>query len=170
MPAYFKVSLDDRRQIAELIDLGWGNKALANLYDVNYSSAAKWIRTYKALGLDGLLNMDSKHRTYSYETKLAAVRARIDDGLSKQEVMSKYGLACVSALQRWCRAYLEGGPEALKPKPRGRPKGDEGEPKEPESELERLRAENERLRCELEVQKRLKALAEAKRQGVKKPR
>lgn len=50
--------------------------------------------------------------------------------------------------ENWVRAYREGGPEALRPKPRGRPAGSASPPGEPtrEQELERrlrkLEAEN----------------------------
>ena len=60
---------------------------------------------------------------YSYETKLAAVRDVIDHGMSLTQVMSKYGIASRSPVSHWCSDYRAGGPEALRAKPLGRPKG-----------------------------------------------
>lgn len=171
MPTDFGITVDDKREIARLIDQGWGMVSLAKRYGVNDMSAAIWFYAYRALGLDGLLNMGSKHKTYGYDTKLAAARACVEDGMSLAEAMAEFGILSLTSLKRWCRAYREDGPEALRPKPKGRPKGAANKPKEPESELERLRAENERLRCALEVQKRLDALAlKKKRQGARRPR
>lgn len=171
MPRYFGFSIDDKREIASLIEQGRGHRFLMDRYCVTRSTAQRWIRQYKAIGLDGLLNMGSTHKSYSYETKLAAVTAFIDEGIPYVEIMSMYGIVNETRLRAWVRAYREDGPEALRPKPKGRPKGSTSKPKEQTNELERLRTENERLRCELEVQKRLNALALRKRrQGVKKPR
>ena len=171
MPRDFGISLEDKREIANLIDRGWGNGSLSKRYGVGRASASKWIYVYKAFGLDGLLNMGSTHKKYDYETRLAVARACVEDGLSIFEAMAEFGVANKSSVQRWCRAYREDGPESLRPKPKGRAKGSASKPKEPESELERLRAENERLRCQIEVQKRLDALAlREKRQSARKQR
>lgn len=62
--------------------------------------------------------------------------------------MEGFGIASTTPLNNWVRAYREGGPEALRPKPRGRPAGSTSPPGEPtrEQELERrirkLEAEN----------------------------
>ena len=34
-----------------------------------------------------------------------------------------FGIASATPLKQWCRLYREGGAQALKPKPKGRPKG-----------------------------------------------
>ncbi len=171
MPVDRGFSVEDKLNIARLIDEGVGKRAIGTMYGASQTTAGKWVYVYRAFGLDGLLNMGSTKREYDLETKLAAVRAHVDDGLSKQEVMVEFGVLSMSALQRWCKAYREGGAEALEPKPKGRPKGAANKPKEPEGELERLRAENERLRCALEVEKRLNALASRRqRRGERNPR
>lgn len=61
-------------------------------------------------------------------------------------------MVSATSLKEWARAYREGGPEALRPKPKGRPRGAGGKPGEPtrEQELERrvrkLEAENAYLK------------------------
>lgn len=67
--------------------------------------------------------MGKKHTAYSFETKLAAVRAVVDEGMTKPEAMEKFGIASPSPFKKWLKAYREEGPEALRPKPRGRPRG-----------------------------------------------
>lgn len=62
--------------------------------------------------------------------------------------MAKFGIASPSSLKKWLKACREEGPEALRPKPNGRPKGSGSPAKETtrEEELERrvrkLDAEN----------------------------
>lgn len=69
------------------------------------------------------------NRKYGYETKLSAARDLMDLGLPKAEVMERYGIVSITALKRWCRDYRAGGPEALRPKPKGRPRGAKSQPR-----------------------------------------
>lgn len=54
--------------------------------------------------------------------------------------MAMHGIASVTPLERWCREYRAGGPEALGPRPKGRPRGSKSKPK-PEPTLEQELAE-----------------------------
>lgn len=49
--------------------------------------------------------------------------------MTKTEVMARHGIASVAPLERWCREYRAGGPEALRPRPKGRPKGAKSKPR-----------------------------------------
>ena len=59
--------------------------------------------------------------------------------MSKPGEMERFGIASSSPLDQWCRLYREGGAEALRPKPKGRPRGSgaKAEPMTREQELER---------------------------------
>ena len=70
--------------------------------------------------------MGVKRTKYDYETKVAAARALVDGGMSKPEAMMHFGIASTTPLKQWCRLYRQGGAQALKPKPKGRPKGSVG--------------------------------------------
>ena len=83
----------------------------------------EWQKMYRAIGRGGLLAMGVKQARYDYETKVAAARAVVDGGMSKPEAMVRFGIASATPLKQWCRLYREGGAQALKPKPKGRPKG-----------------------------------------------
>lgn len=154
--------VEKRARAAELIDMGFGRSALAGALDISASIAKHWIQEYKAVGREVFLAMGSKHRSYDYETKLSAVRDFLEGGLTKQEVMSRHSIACVTALERWVRSYREGGPEALRPRPKGRPRNGGGQPGAMSRERE-LEAENRRLRAEVAYLKKLNALEAAKR-------
>lgn len=154
---------EQKAAAVEMFEQGIGYELVAKRLGIHRSVATSWFYTYRALGKEALLT--GSHRTYSQEQKLAAVLDVVEGGLSTVEVMERHGIKSSTQVHAWRKAYEKGGAAALAPKPKGRPKGSAAEP---ESELERLRAENERLRCELEVQKRLNALAERKRQGAKR--
>ncbi|HWP79961.1 MAG TPA: helix-turn-helix domain-containing protein [Candidatus Acidoferrum sp.] len=92
-----------------------------------------------------------KSNQFSHETKLEAVRAHLEEGLSVREVMARFGISSRSTLQFWCVAYRKLGWAGLEPKPKGRrPAVPEGV----EEELRRLRMENEVLRAFLSAVER----------------
>ena len=116
-----------------------------------------WVR---GGSLDG-----EKKLSYSYEAKLAAVEAVVDGGMAKVEAMGSFGIVSTTSLEKWCKAYREGGADALRPKPKGRPSGSKAKPRETtrEEELEArvryLEAENAYLKklAALKAERRLRA-------------
>lgn len=153
-----------KRKAAELIDDGWGWDSISSALALPRDTVKQWVMIYRAVGKGGLLNMGSRKNAYSYETKLAAARAHVDDGRTLQDVMAAYGIASRAPVQKWCRLYREGGAEALRPKLKGRPPGSRAEqaPKTRERELEervrKLEAENAYLKklAALRAEKRLR--------------
>ena len=130
----------------------------------------KWLDIYRSVGIEVLAMMGKKHTTYPFETKLGAVRAVVDEGMTRPEAMAKFGIASPSSFKRWLKAYREGGPEALGPKPKGRPRGSGPPPGEAtrEQELERrvrkLEAENAYLKKSIALK------AEKRSRTARKPR
>ena len=110
------------------------------------------VDTYRSVGMGALVAIGTKKTAYSFETKVAAARAVADEGMTKPEAMAEFGIASTRPLQKWLKAYREGGPEALGPKPKGRPRGARAALKKMtrEQELERkvqkLEAENAYLK------------------------
>ena len=137
---------------AGLYDEGRGRASIAALLGIPEETVGKWLDVYRSAGIEVLTMMGKKHNTYSFETKLAAVKAVVDEGMTKPEAMARFGIASPSSFKKWLKAYREEGPEALKPKPKGRPRGSGSPPKETthEQELERriqkLEAENAYLK------------------------
>ena len=82
----------------------------------------QWINTYRSVGIEGLTDMGKKHTVYPFETKVAAARAVVEEGMTKPEALAKFGIISATPLKKWMKTYCEGGPEALRPKPRGRPR------------------------------------------------
>lgn len=141
-----------RLRAAELYDRGQGRASIAALLGIPEETVRKWLDIYRSVGIEVLAMMGRKRTAYSFETKLAAVRAVVDEGMTKPEAMAKLGIASPSSFKKWLRAYREEGPEALRPKPKGRPRGSGSPAGETtrEQELERrvrkLEAENAYLK------------------------
>ena len=154
-----------RLRAAELHDMGRGRASIAALLGIPEETVRKWLDIYRSAGIEVLAMMGKKHAAYSFETKLAAVRAVVDEGMTKPEAMAKFGIASPSSLKKWLKAYREEGPEALRPKPKGRPKGS-GSPtgemtreQELERRVRKLEAENAYLKksIALKAEKRFRA-------------
>lgn len=158
-----------RAKAAELFAKGLGYYATATLLGLPPSTVRKWHRVYVALGIGGLSVMGKKSRSYRWDIKVAAARAVIEDGEPKSDVMARYGIASLSPLDKWCKAYREGGADALKPRPKGRPKGSASPPKEMTLE-EELRRRIAKLEAENAYLKKSIALkAEKRSRTARKP-
>ena len=125
-----------RERACDLFDRGLGRDAAAGALGLPVEAVRKWHQTFRAVGRDALLDMGS-HARYDFETKVAAASAVVDGGMAKPEAMRRFGIASISPLKAWCRLYREGGAEALRPKPKGRPRKAPGAPATREEELER---------------------------------
>ena len=156
-----------RGRAADLFARGLGRAAVAGLLGVPEEAVRKWQYTYRAAGRDGLLRMGAGKARYDYETKVAAASAVVDGGMSKPEAMERFGVASLSPLKEWCRLYRAGGAEALRPRPRGRPRKAPGAPATREEELER---EVRRLEAQVAYLKKSIALkAEPRSRGGRRP-
>ena len=112
-----------RKQAAQMFEKGFGYGVTAKSLGISAATVREWQKMYHVIGKGRLLAMGVKHTKYDYETKVAAARAVVDGGMSKPEAMMHFGIASTTPLKQWCRLYREGGAQALKPKPKGRPKG-----------------------------------------------
>ena len=79
--------------------------------------------------------------------------------MGRRDAMEAFGIMSMSPLKRWCALYREGGAEALRPKPKGRPKGSKAKPRERTREQE-LEERCRRLETEVAYLKKLRALVE----------
>ena len=112
-----------RKQAAQMFERGCGYRLTARKLGVSAETVREWQKMYRVIGRSGLLAMGIKQARYDYETKVAAAKAVVDGGMSKPEAMVRFGIASATPLKQWCRLYRQGGAQALKPKPKGRPKG-----------------------------------------------
>lgn len=124
-------------------------------------TAEKWVLLYRTGGEAALMG-ERGRRVYDYETRLSAARDRVEHGLTKAEVMARYGIAGVTTLENWCRAYRTGGPDALRPKPKGRPKGAKSKPRPAPTREQLLEEEIAYLKAKVAYLEKARALLASK--------
>lgn len=154
-----KRDVETRRLAAGLLADGSGRAAAAKRPSVPEAAVRRWRQIYRAFGSGALLTLDGKRAGYAYGQKAAAARAVVEDGMTRPAAMAEFGIMSMTPLDRWCRLYREGGAEALRPKPKGRPKGSKAEPRELTREQE-LEERCRRLEAEVAYLKKLRALVE----------
>ena len=106
------------------------------------------------------------YTVYVGETKVAAARDHVENGMTKTEVMAKYAIASIAPLERWCREYRAGGPEALGPKPKGRPKGAKSKPRPKPTREQELAEQVAYLKAKVAYLEKLRALRASKSRGA----
>ena len=132
-----KHDIEARRMAAELFEQGHGHRSTAKALRIPRQTVKQWRQIHRALGSEALLTVDGEQARYTYEQKAAAASAVVDGGATKAEAMAELGIMSRAPLERWRRPCRGGGAEALRPKPKGRPKGAEAAPATREQQLER---------------------------------
>jgi len=144
-------------------------REIAKTLSIDFKAIIKWVRLYKAHGVDGLI---PRYTNYSGEFKLDVLNYMKTNGTSILETAAIYNISAPSTVAQWQRILEEQGIDALYSKKRGRPIMEEVSKKRQHEEgsKEALLAEIERLRMENAYLKKLKALIleERKSQSVKK--
>ena len=105
-----------RQMAAELFGQGVGDKGVASALGLPEKTVEGWLYAYRALGKEA--PFVTAHKKYSHELKVAAVRDVVENGMTRPDVMAKYGITSLSPLEGWCRAYRGGGPTRCCPSPR----------------------------------------------------
>ena len=161
------------RIVQEYINGKGGWQALSNKYGPPRSVIQRWVSNYHQYGEEGL--MRSKHQAvYSFEFKLHVVEFYLTSELSYQELALQVGLNNPGLITRWVNEYRAAGPEALKPKKKGRKRMldkeqiireiEEGASGDQKELLKQLQEENLKLRIEnafLKESRRLRLEEEA---------
>jgi len=124
-----KHDIEARKAAIGLFERGHGFKSAAKALSVPRNTVRQWLYVYRSFGSEVLLSMDGKQTRYTYEQKVAAASAVVDGGMGKQDAMKAFGVMSLAPLKRWCALYREGGAEALRPKPKGRPRGSGPKPR-----------------------------------------
>ena len=94
-----------RREALELIKSGAGKDTLARRLAIPVYTARNWIRLYRSNGEEAVMGGGGSRR-YDWETKVAAARDHVENGLTKTEAMARHGIASIAYLKAK-GAYLE---------------------------------------------------------------
>ncbi|CAB0679010.1 DNA-binding protein [Corynebacterium diphtheriae] len=154
-----KLSQAQREQAVELFEQGYGATAVANRLGVKQRQIQRLEGRFR---LHGRLCLVSKptRKQYSFDTKMEILR-RHKAGETRSDLAQEFGLSLPDLISHWAWEVNKDGIDALRPKPKGRPKGS-ARPT-PLTEEDKLRRENELLKAELAYLKKLRDLRDQRR-------
>ena len=81
----------------------------------------KWVAAYNELGDDGL-RRSRKKTTFSFEFKLHVIELYLSSEVSYQELALSQGINNPALIATWVNNFRTAGPDALRPKKKGRKK------------------------------------------------
>ena len=95
---------------------------LTRKYGVSTDSVIfEWVHAYREFGKEGLLRSRQK-KNYSFQFKLSVVELYLSSEVSYQELALSQGINNPSLITRWVNDFRIAGPDALRPKKKGRKK------------------------------------------------
>ena len=120
MPKY---SFEFKKKVVEAHLRGEGGYTyLAEKYGVkNRRQVLNWVHSYAEFGDEGL-RRSRENKTYSFEFKLSVVELYLSSEVSYQELALSQGINNSALLAKWVNDFRISGPDALRPKKKGRKK------------------------------------------------
>lgn len=117
-----KYSFEFKMQVVQEYIYGEDSlKYLSSTYGIPQNMLSKWVNAFKSLGTEGLMR-SKRNKNYTFEYKLHVVELYLTSELSYQELANSEGINNPSLITRWVNDFRIAGPDALKPKKRGRKK------------------------------------------------
>ena len=118
-----KYSFDFKKKVVMSYLSGEGGYAyLANKYNIPAKSKVKlWVYNYNTFGDEGLLR-SRQTKKYTFEYKLHVVELYLSSEVSYQELALQEGIYNPAMLVKWVNDFRIAGPDALRPKKKGRKK------------------------------------------------
>lgn len=95
---------------------------IAKQYNIpNDMQVVKWVNAYKSFGDNGLMR-SRQNNNYPFQFKLSVVELYLSSEVSYQELALSQGINNPSLIARWVNDFRIAGPDALRPKKKGRKK------------------------------------------------
>ena len=118
-----KYSFEFKKQIVlEYLSGNGSSNFLAKKYQIPHGKQVRsWIKNYTELGEVGLSRSREK-KNYSFEFKLHVVELYLSSEVSYQELAIAQGINNYSIIAKWVNDFKIAGPDALRPKRKGRKK------------------------------------------------
>jgi len=126
-----KYSFELKKQVVcEYLSGNGSSNSLAKKHGIPQGKMVRnWINTYREFGEDGLRRSRKKEK-YSFEFKLHVVELYLSSEVSYQELAISQGINNYSMIARWVNDFRIVGPDALRPKKKGRKKSLDSKAKE----------------------------------------
>ena len=118
-----KYSFKFKKSVVEAYLKGEGGyRYLSQKYGVeSHKQVCRWVKNYQEFGDAGLIRSREK-KTYSFEFKLHVVELYLTSEVSYQELALSQGMNNPTLITRWVNDFRIAGPDALRPKKKGRKK------------------------------------------------
>ena len=146
-----------KRRFLELYEAGASRSMLMNELGMVRHDVDDWRYRIRIFGASQFLMSHTSKTQYSYETKLAAVKARVEDQIPYQDILARYGVA-PKLLRGWCKIFREQGEAGLLPKKKGRPVEAKWKPQQELTPIEEMELRIRRLEAENAILKKVAAL------------
>ena len=116
-----KYSYEFKKKIVqEYLDGNGGYEYLAKKYNVaKDTQVMDWVKAYQTFGNDGLMR-SRQNNNYSFQFKLSVVELYLSSEVSYRELALSQGINNASLIVRWVNDFRIAGPDALRPKKKGR--------------------------------------------------
>ena len=99
-----------------------GYRYLANKYNIPAKRRIEeWVHSYKEFGKEGLMR-SRQNNNYTFQFKLSVVESYLSSEVSYQELALSQGIKNPSLIVKWVNDFRIAGPDALRPKKKGRKK------------------------------------------------
>ena len=153
-----KYSYEFKRIVVDEYLSGQGGcNYLSQKYSLTRSLIQRWVSNYRHFGDDGL-RRSRQNQVYSFEFKLHVVELYLSSELSYKDLALQVEMMDPGRIAQWVKAYRAAGPDALRPKKKGRKRTmdkekvireiEDGDSEEQKELLKQLQEENLRLRIE----------------------
>jgi transposase len=111
-----------KKVVLEYINGEGGTQYLSTKYGLGSNSQLrKWLAAYKEFGDEGL-KRSRKKENYSFEKKLSVVELYLSSEISYQDLALQEGITNPSMIVNWVNRFRVAGPDALRPRKKGRKK------------------------------------------------
>ena len=111
-----------KKVVLEYINGEGGTKYLSTKYGLGSNSQLrKWLAAYNEFGDEGL-KRSRKKENYSFEKKLSVVELYLSSEISYQDLALQEGITNPSMIVNWVNRFRVAGPDALRPRKKGRKK------------------------------------------------
>lgn len=99
-----------------------GYTYLANFYNIpSKTRIREWVAAYQKFGDEGLFRSRQQAK-YSFEKKLSVVESYLSSEISYQDLALQEGITNPCMIVNWVNCFRAAGPEALRPRKKGRKK------------------------------------------------
>ena len=114
-----------KRIVLEYLEEKGGIRYLSKKYNISPNAHGctilKWVNAYKEFGDEGLMR-SRKNDTYSFNFKLHVVELYLSTEVSYQDLALSVGMNNPPLITKWVNDFRIAGPDALRPKKKGRKK------------------------------------------------